>query len=231
MAWGRISSYPSVASRAKHPTRPSTAAANRRVVERPGQVAGGVVEGIAVEGRVGDHEGPVALPPERRVVAPADARDPAEGGAGLERQVAGGAEGGRRSPHRRARAQVADEAEEVAAVRVEPAEQRRVALAAGPVVVVAQHLERDHERDPLAARPGRPGVDDAALWSVKKKGGSSLVKATKRTVTLGRERGEGARQLEERRPRRWRCRRRPGCRAPCRSARRSAGSRRAGPAG
>src|SRR5262245_26739372 len=57
-----------------------------------------------------------------------------------------------------ARAQIRDEAEKVTAVRVEPAEQRRVALAAGPVVVVAQHLERDHQGDPVSARPGGPSA-------------------------------------------------------------------------
>src|SRR5215218_7933760 len=101
-----------------------------------------MVPGVPVEGRVGHHEGPVALPPERSMVAPGHARDPAQGGAGLEREVAGGTEGGSSSTHDPTGAEVADKAQEVATVRVEPAEQRWTVLAAKPVVVEAQHLER-----------------------------------------------------------------------------------------
>ena len=62
------------------------------------------------------HRAPVTLLPERPVVTPADARDPAECGAGLEREFARAAKSCGRSLHQMARAQIRDEAEEVAAV-------------------------------------------------------------------------------------------------------------------
>src|SRR4051812_30822198 len=121
-----------------------------------------MVEGITVEGRVGGHEGSIVLLPERPMVAPANARDPPKRGAGLKRQVRSPPERNGRTLHHPAGAEVADEAQEVAPVRVEPAEQRRVVLATGSLVVIAQHLERDHERDPLVPGPCRLGVDGAA---------------------------------------------------------------------
>ena len=58
-------------------------------------------------------------------------------------------------------------------------------LAAGPIVIVAERLERIIRaiRSPRA----RAALTCAALpcWRVKEKDGSSLVKATKHTVTLG----------------------------------------------
>ena len=100
------------------------------VVERLRQITSGVVEGIAVEGRVGGHEGSVALLPERPVVAPADARDPRK----VAQVSSGRSEPRRGTPRPRAASRRGSggrrRSPEVAAVRVEPAEQRRVALAA-----------------------------------------------------------------------------------------------------
>src|SRR5687768_14902875 len=56
------------------------------------------------------------------------------------------------------RAEIADESDEVAAVGIKQAERRGIALAAGRVAVVAEHLEREHRAHTLAvfARAFRP---------------------------------------------------------------------------
>src|SRR5215208_3497968 len=67
------------------------------VVERRREITGGVVVRVAVKRRVGGHECPVAVAPERGVVAPADPGNPAESGAGLQRQGRSPPECGRRA--------------------------------------------------------------------------------------------------------------------------------------
>jgi len=69
--------------------------------------------------------------------------------------------------------------DEIASVRVEPAHQRkRIVLRSRLVAKVPHHLQRDHARDPFAARPAFPGMN-----RVQNQGGSSKVKATHRSVT------------------------------------------------
>ena len=88
-----------------------------RVGELVGRVLGAVVMGIAVKGRVRDHQGAVAVAPERAVIAPGDARDEPEGRDVLQREARMGA-----------KVEVGDEAEEIAAVGVEEPEEGRIAL-------------------------------------------------------------------------------------------------------
>src|SRR2546425_492670 len=65
--------------------------------------------------------------------------------------------------HDAARAQIADERDEVAAVGIEEVEQLRVVLAAARVAVVADRFERQHRADVVTALAGELGVDAAAL--------------------------------------------------------------------
>src|SRR3972149_3630260 len=51
-----------------------------------------VILGIAIWGGVGEHEGWVALLPERPVIGPVDPRDPFERGDALHGELAGGHE-------------------------------------------------------------------------------------------------------------------------------------------
>src|SRR5207302_1927266 len=101
-------------------------------------IAGQVVMRIAVKRGVGHHDRRVAVLAEGPVVRPRDPRDHAGRGHAFGWKLRVLPEGGDRPPYQGARAQVADEADEVGAVRVEPAERRRVMLAAGSVAVVAQ---------------------------------------------------------------------------------------------
>src|SRR5258708_39978663 len=57
-----------------------------RVGELVGRVLGAVVMGIAVKRRVRDHQGAVAVAPERAVIPPGDARDELEGRDVLQRK-------------------------------------------------------------------------------------------------------------------------------------------------
>ena len=82
----------------------------------------------AVKGRVRDHQGAVAVAPERAVIAPGDTRDEPEGRDVLQREARMGAKEPGHAEHHPAGAEVGDEAEEIAAVGVEEPEEGRIAL-------------------------------------------------------------------------------------------------------
>src|SRR5260221_5251754 len=98
-----------------------------RVGELVGRVLGAVVMGIAVKGRVRDHQGTVTVAPERAVIAPGDARDEPEGRDVLQREARMGAKEPGHAEHHLAGPKIGHEAEEIAAVGAEETEERRIA--------------------------------------------------------------------------------------------------------
>src|SRR4051812_45890005 len=105
---------------------------------------------VAVVRGVGDHEGGEALVAERSMVGAQDAGH--EGGRGdafgWELRVFSKERNG--FSDQGASADVADESDEIAAVRVDEIERGRVALAAGLVAIAAEHLKRKHSAQRLA---------------------------------------------------------------------------------
>src|SRR3954471_18287208 len=99
---------------------------------------------VAVERGVGDHDGRVVVLAERPVVRPGDTWKRRGRGDAFGWKARRPAESAERSPHQRARADIADEGDEIGSIRIEPAERRRIVLAARRVAVVAEHLERKH---------------------------------------------------------------------------------------
>ena len=127
-------------------------------------------------------------------------------------------EGSDRSVHQGARADVADEGDEVAAVGIEEAERRRVALAAGLVAVAAEHLEREHRAQRLAALARAARRHPAA--HLRAHGSRAAPRwRRRRSGSAGAPLRAGPRARSARRRRR-RCRRRRASPARCRSARR-----------
>src|SRR5574340_1207692 len=108
------------------------------VVELLGGVARAMIVRVAVEGGVGHHDRREAVLAERPVVGPRHAWDEGGRGEALGRESGVLPEGGDRFPYECPRAQIADEGDEVAAVRVEKTQRRRIALAAWRVVVIAE---------------------------------------------------------------------------------------------
>src|SRR3989454_967383 len=118
---------------AQHRGKPERHARHAFVVKFFRGIAGQVVMRITVKRGVGHHDCRVAVLAERPMVGPAH-----PGNGGGRSHAFGGKprvlpERGNRPPYQGARAQVADEADEIGAVRVEPAERRRGMLAAGSV--------------------------------------------------------------------------------------------------
>src|SRR5687768_473465 len=135
----------------QHPSEAERHARKTLVVELLRRVARQMVMRIAVEGRVRHHHRRIAVAPERPVVRPSDARNERGCSDAFRWELPVFAEEGNRLSDQAARAQVADESDEVGAVGIEQAERRRVALAAGGVAVVAEHFEREHGAQLLAA--------------------------------------------------------------------------------
>src|ERR1700675_752877 len=89
---------------------------HNRVVEFLGCIPGRMVVGIAIERRVGDHDGAIALSPERDMVAPCDAGNEFERGERFGREIRMDAESINELLERPARAYVGHKSEEVATV-------------------------------------------------------------------------------------------------------------------
>ena len=117
---------------------------------------------VAVERGVGDHDGRVVVLAERPVVRPCDAWNRRGRGDAFRWKARRLAESADRSPHQRARADIAHEGDEIASIRIEPAKRRRIVLAARRVAVIAEHLERKHRCDFLARRIGARRIGVAA---------------------------------------------------------------------
>src|SRR5690606_31459917 len=131
------------------------------VAEPIGRVGGEVVMRIAVEGRVGDHDAGIARAPERGVVAQAHAGHRRRAREPLGRKVGALAKGANERAERTPGRQIGDQGDEVAAIRIEPLEERRIGLAAARLDVEAEHLEREHEPHVIAAAPRGLRVDGA----------------------------------------------------------------------
>src|SRR5438128_2504316 len=114
-------------------------------------IAGQVVMRIAVKRAVGDHDRLVAVLAEGPMVGPAHPWYGGGRGHALGGKLRVLPERGNQPPYQGARAQVADEADEIGAGRVEPAEPRGVMLAAGSGEVRGEHFQRRHgDEDPRA---------------------------------------------------------------------------------
>src|SRR5438067_46293 len=137
-------------------------ARHAQVVELLGRVAWQMVMRVAVERGVGDHDGRVVVLAERPVVRPCDAWNRRGGGDAFRWKARRLAESADRSPYQRAAADIADEGDEIASIRIEPAERRRIVLAARRVAVIAEHLERKHRCYFLARRIGARRIGVAA---------------------------------------------------------------------
>ena len=97
--------------------------------------------------RVRDHQRRQAAVPERGVIAQPRRRQqrPVAGHRhALHRQAVDSLQPGRHGFQQPARRLVAHHADEIAHVGIQPLEVRRQSLAAGPVVRVAEHFQRDH---------------------------------------------------------------------------------------
>ena len=117
----------------------------------------------------------------------------------LEREIRVRPEDPGHGAHQPARAEVGDEAQEVARIGIEQAEGRRVMLAARPLAVISNCLERDHQADVVATRPGGLGVDPAALRGGLEERRLLVDEGDETHAECGRHLGEQPRQLQERR--------------------------------
>src|SRR5260370_10628328 len=134
-----------------------------RVGELVGRVLGAGVVRSGVKGRVRDHQGAVAVAPERAVIAPGETWDEPESRDVLQREARMGAKEPGHAKHHPAGAEIGDEAEEIAAVGVEEPEEGRIALAARLRAVIAKHFQRQHQANVVAAGVRTPGIHHAAL--------------------------------------------------------------------
>ena len=131
------------------------------------------------------------------MIAPGDAGHEPEGRGVFEREIGVGAKGACRPPHQRPRGEVRDEADEVAAVGIEPAEDRRVALAARLIAVIADGLQGDHEPDVVAPLAGGLRIDHAALIAAEKERRLLVDEGHETYGHGGGDPGEKARELQQ----------------------------------
>src|SRR5437773_2857911 len=137
-------------------------ARHRRITNLVGRIECRVVILIAIERGVRHHHRWISLTPEREVIAPSETGDRLESGKRFDRKIGMVAKRVDQLAQRLPRAQVRNDRHEIRPIRIEKAKERWIALAAWPIGVEAEHLERYHETNVVASVARRLRIHHAA---------------------------------------------------------------------
>jgi hypothetical protein len=133
------------------------------ISELVGRVTRCVIVSIAMECRIRDHDGAIALAPKRPMIAPRDSGNKRERRRGLEREIRICTKRRRKPPHCCPRTKIRNDPNEIRPIWIKQIEQWRIALTARLAAVPPDGLDRRHEPYVVSPPAGRLSVHRAPL--------------------------------------------------------------------